>query len=286
MIGLRDYLTMEGLVFKVGADKNAQINPTRIQEHIFNTFKGHFRGIADKGVHFDDNISKLLQNYRSAFLQLAYHYSLQKDTASTAYNPVALDERLENFNRLSSRSKALTLLEDMDREIPEAVRPIGNPDLSIQLGRMYADLGKPDELRRRLEMATSRDDLRFESLCRLAGMWVSSFGDTAKAHQILKNAMGENPSGEMLYQAGGQLFQSGAYGLAADLFEQALKIDPNDGQSVGALMQALESLGDVPRAKRVLGEWIAKHPTDNGAKRRLEQLNGRPADSVAAATPK
>ncbi|MBI5059304.1 DUF2723 domain-containing protein [candidate division KSB1 bacterium] len=287
MIGLRDWLTMEGLVFKVNPKKDQQIDPVRIQEHLFKTFQGHFRGIDDPGVHFDDNVSKLLQNYRSAFLQLAYYYSNLPDTGATAAAPAALADRLENFNRLPNRQKALTLLEQMDSAIPEAIRPIGNPDLSVQLGRMYADLGKPEELRRRLEMATSREDLRFDSQCRLAAMWISSFGDTAQAHKILRSALGANPTGEMYYQAGGQLYQSQAFSIAADMFEQALKLDANDGQAVGALMQALEALGDTPRAKRVLNDWIAKHPTDAGAKRRLDQLDNRGAvDSIAAAPTK
>ncbi len=286
MIGLRDYLTMEGLVFRVNPRAkqiNMEIDPVALEKHIFETFRESFRGIDDPGVHFDDNVSKLLQNYRSAFLQLAYYYSSVPDTTTATATPASLDERMENFKRLPNRQKALTLLEYMDKVVPEEVRPIGNPELSVQLGRMYYELGKPDELKRRLDLATSRTDLRFDSRVRLAALWAAQFNDTAKARMSLNQALGENPSGDLCYQAGTQLFQSGAHQLASEMFEKALQLNPNDGSVVGALMQSLDAIGDLSRARTVLQSWVDKHPTDAGAKRRLEQLDQRLSGDTLAA---
>lgn len=281
MIGLRDYLTMEGLVFKINPKKD-MINAARIEEHIFKTFKGHFRGINDPDVHFDDNISKLLQNYRSAFLQLAYHYSSLPDSTPSSFNPKELSERVENFSKLSNRNKALTLMEMMDLNIPEEIRPISNAELSVQLGRMYSDLGRPEELKRRLDLALERDDLRFESLCRFAGLYASTFNDTTKSRAALRKALGKNPNAEQYFQAGGQLFQAGDYKLASELFEKSYQLDPNDGQTIGALMQALESSNNLPKAESILSDWVKRHPTDNGAKQRLEQLKRRIAGDTTA----
>jgi len=227
-------------------------------------------------VHFDDNISKLLQNYRSAFLQLAYHYSMEPDSpmaGATSYESLA--DRKANFDKLSNRQKALTLLEMMDEVIPEAVRPISNVELSVQLGRMYSDLGKPDELRRRLEMASDRADLRLETRGRLAAYWISSFGDTGKARQVIEEGLGGSTDVEAYYTIGSQLFSGGAPAMAAEYFERVYRANPNDGQLIGALLQSYENAGQTDKAVKLLEEWVQSHPQDRGAKQRLEQVQQR-----------
>ncbi len=290
MIGLRDYLTMEGLVFRVNPRAKTEptdINPAVIEKHLFSTFRSSFRGIDDPGVHFDDNVSKLLQNYRSAFLQLAYYYTSQPDTTQIPPSTASLDDRIENFSRLSHRQKALTLLEYMDKMVPESVRPIGNPELSVQLGRMYYDLGKPDELQRRLDMALAREDLRFDQRVRLAGMLVSILNDTTRARQAVMAALGENPTADLYFQAGTQLYQTGASKLAAELFERSIELNPSDGSAMGALIQSLESAGEIQRARTALKKWVDAHPTDASAKRRLEAMDRRlNPDTLAAVPPK
>ncbi len=276
MVGLRDFLTMEGLVFRVNPAGRQMIDPAAIERHLFETFQGHFRGIADPGVHFDDNVQKLLQNYRSAFLQLAYHFSSQPDPAGFAPTKYeSLTDREKNFDKLANKDKALTLLEMMDQAVPESVRPIGNPELSAQLGRMYADLGKPEELRRRLELATDRTDMRLESRARLASIWVTSFNDTAQANKIIQAGMSSTPTPEELYTVGSQLYSGGAYRLAADYFERAYQMNPNDGQAIGALLQSYENAGKPDKAAEVLQDWVSRHPTDKSAKQRLDQIRQR-----------
>ena len=276
MIGLRDYLTMEGLVFRINPRGRQSIDPVILERHLFETFNGHFRGIDQEDVHYDDNISKLLQNYRSAFLQLAYHYSTLPDPADLKpANYESLSDRITNFDKLANRDKALTLMEMMDQKIPESVRPISNPELSAQLGRMYADLGKPEEFRRRLEMASQRDDLRLETRARLASFWISTFNDTAEARKLIEGGIGPNPTGEAYYNVGTQLFSGGAYVLAADYFERAYNMNPNDGQAIGALLQSYENSGQPQKALSTLEDWVARHPQDRSAKQRLDQMRQR-----------
>ena len=276
MVGLRDFLTMEGLVFRINPRGRQMIDPDKIKTHVFETFSGHFRGIDDPGVHFDDNVSKLLQNYRSAFLQLAYHYSTQPDPPDlTPKSFESLADRIANFDQLPNKSKALTLLEMMDQQIPESVRPISNPELSVQLGRMFSDMGKPEELRRRLELAGKRQDLRPEIRARLASHWVTSFNDTATAVKLIEEGLSRNPTSEELYTIGSQLFGGGAYALAAHYFQRAYDLDPNDGQAIGALLQAYENTGRFREATETLQDWVNRHPQDRSAKQRLDQMRQR-----------
>lgn len=181
MVGLRDNLLMEGLVFRVTPQGRRGIDGEKIKTHLLDTFKGHLRGIGGPSVHFDDNVSKLLQNYRSAFLQLAYYYRSQPDPAGFAGQTyVSLDHQLANFDKLSNRDKGLALMKYMDRLIPETVRPISNVELSLQIGRMFADFGDNEELRKRLDWAAERDNLSFDAKMRVAGAYAGSLKDPAK----------------------------------------------------------------------------------------------------------
>lgn len=275
MIGLRDYLTFEGLVFRISPRKNAPMDAAAVRRNFFTTFNGHFRGINDSHVHFDDNVEKLLQNYRSGFLQLAYYYSTLPDSTPQAELPSkSADELIRNFDKLSNRQKALAVMMKMDAVIPESIRPISNPELSVQIGRMYSDLGRPDEFRRRLEAATTRTDIRQEQRLRLAAYWFSYFNDSTHANKLIADALGPNPSADQYYSAGREMFSAGAYPAAAEYFNKCLTMNQDDGQAIGGLLQCYQNMGDLISAQTLLESWLARHPGDKGAKQRLDQLHG------------
>lgn len=287
MVGLRDFLTMEGLVFRVSPGGGRGIDPERIKTNLLSTFKGHFRGIDDASVHFDDNVSKLLQNYRSAFLQLAYYYRSQADQPGFVGKTFSsLDDQIAHFEELSNRDKALALMKLMDHLIPEDIRPIGNVDLSLQIGRMFSDVGDNEELRKRLDWAEMRNDLSFESRMRLAGTYAGAIKDTARAGQIARAALGDNPTIEQLYTAGTTMYSSEAPEMAVEFFERIMQLDPRNGQGIGGLLQAYERLGKLQESVTLLENWLVTTPGDAGARRRLEDLRGRLAarDTSAAKT--
>jgi tetratricopeptide (TPR) repeat protein len=287
MIGLRDYLTMEGLVFRVNPRGRQTMDPDKIREDLFVTFKDHFRGIADPRVHYDDNVEKLMQNYRSAFLQLSYYYATQPDVNPESGSEFAtLDQQIANFDKLSNHRKALAALERMEEMIPEAVRPISSPELSIQIGRMYHDLGRPDELKNRLEAASKRDDLSLESASRVAALWIAGFNDTTRADALINKALGSNPTAENYLSVARELYSGGSYAWAVRYFDRVLAVDPNNGTAVGGLIQTCETLGDHTKALSVLETWVAHHPTDQGAKQRLDNLRAQMAGTTAPSAPK
>lgn len=279
MIGLRDYLSMEGLVFRVSPGGSGRgIDHEKLRENILVVFKDHFRGIDDPSVHFDDNVSKLLQNYRSAFLQLAYHYRSTPDPAG--FQPrqfSSLSEQLANFDQLSNRDKALALMRRMDELIPESVRPISNVELSLQIGRMFSDLGDTEELRRRLDWAEQRSDLPFDARLRIAGSYAGQLKDKTRAAEIARASLGENPTAEQLYSAGSTMYGSEAFDMAAEFFERVMQLDPRNGQAVGGLLQSYERLGQTEKAITLLENWLVTTPNDASARRRLEDLRGRVA---------
>lgn len=132
-IGLQEYLRMEGMAFRLVPEKrkpgmefiNAELVSKELQENPDYSedydprFK--FRGMNDEDIFFDENHSRLIQNYRNAFMRLALHY-------------------------LNTNQKDLTVktLDNMEKKLPRHLRsmPFG---LLYEIANLYLSAGSRDK---------------------------------------------------------------------------------------------------------------------------------------------
>ncbi len=125
-IGLNYYLRMEGMAFRLVPEKGTGtlqfVNPQVLHEELFVENPGFskaynpnfkFRGINDSTLFFDDNHTRMIQNYRNAFLSLAIYYL--------------------NSNRDSLAVRTLDLMEE---KIPSDFREIRDVAL-YETGNIY-----------------------------------------------------------------------------------------------------------------------------------------------------
>jgi hypothetical protein len=103
---LQDYMRMDGLALKVVPYKNWEISPEEMERNIVDVFK--YRSLQDPKVYYDNNIMGLLQNYRTAFLQLAEYHIQNNDLEKVKY-----------------------LLDTMEEKIPSKVIPWSNQNLKM-----------------------------------------------------------------------------------------------------------------------------------------------------------
>lgn len=76
------YLRMEGLVYRVAtrhAKPNESVNIEKMRKNLFEVYK--YDGLNDTTFYKDENARKLIQNYTTGFITLAYAYQDLKDTA-------------------------------------------------------------------------------------------------------------------------------------------------------------------------------------------------------------
>ncbi|MBP1678816.1 MAG: hypothetical protein H6Q29_727, partial [Bacteroidetes bacterium] len=133
-IGLDDYLWFHGLAWRLeprrvgredfGIEKkvleaNLMQEPTEPSRGPQYGYR--FRNIADPGVYFDENTTRLMLNYRSAFMRLALYYS----------------------NAESDTARAVATLNRMEELIPRSKIPMGWELLS-DLGTFYSRLGQTE----------------------------------------------------------------------------------------------------------------------------------------------
>jgi hypothetical protein len=106
-IGMQDYLKMEAMSFRVVPEKRKPnedyINVNLLKEQLFS--KGphfsrdfepgfNFRGLNDSTIFFDENHSRMVQNYRNAFIRLALYY-INKNQDNLAVETLdAMEERM------------------------------------------------------------------------------------------------------------------------------------------------------------------------------------------------
>jgi hypothetical protein len=133
-IGLDDYLWFEGLAWKLEPRKVSPddygLEASVLEKNLYDEPEGFsttprygykFRNVADPNVYFDENISRLMRNYRVAFRGLAMYYS-----------------------NIHQRDKSVATLERMDTLMPRSKLPM-EWDLSLNFANFYKELGRPDK---------------------------------------------------------------------------------------------------------------------------------------------
>ncbi|MCD6418023.1 DUF2723 domain-containing protein [bacterium] len=80
-VGYDPYLEMEGLVYRVTTTKgDHKVNVDKMRYNLFERYQ--YRGLKDPTIYKDENSRKLLQNYTTGFITLAYEYRRMQDTTN------------------------------------------------------------------------------------------------------------------------------------------------------------------------------------------------------------
>jgi hypothetical protein len=100
-IGLKDYLQLEGLAFRLTPKKGtsfwSNMNEVKMRDQLFTDLskaskvpaKGYlWRGLQDSTTYFDEDIRRLMTNYRQAFVLLSQYYINTPSMASKVTEPL------------------------------------------------------------------------------------------------------------------------------------------------------------------------------------------------------
>lgn len=217
-INLDPYLRMDGLALKVMPYKvQGEIAAEKLEENLFEKYK--YRNLGDPDVYFNNNIQKLLQNYRSTFMQLAFHY----------YQEGKYD-------------KMANTLDEMSKAIPEDTIPFTNSDIFLEIGRMYAQAGRPEVLRERLDKTLDNPRLGIQRKIRYASLYISTLND---------------------------------FETADSLFTEIYQQNPENGQVIGSLLRIYEEQQRWRDAYELVNSWVQNHPDDKNARQMLQRYERR-----------
>ncbi|MFN3821113.1 MAG: tetratricopeptide repeat protein, partial [bacterium] len=305
----KNFLAMEGMAFKLHPQPTGLIDPVRLAYNMFKVYK--YRNLDNPSVYYDDNIIRLLGNYRQALIQLAFHWSQEADATGnldTTGITLPLDERIENFDPLPPKVKSLTALEFMDVKIPEEQIPMRYEMLTLHIARLYSDLKRPDLARKKLDLYLKNQILNPQKAIDFGALYLSDANAPDKAQELFTKALKEELTLENLYRvaffwqqnrqdmnwveefyrlfventlpvdtqstirAANQLSALGLNDLAIEVFETILRSQPYNRNVLGGLVNACQNKGDYPKALDYLNEYLRVYPSDSAMIKRREQI--------------
>ena len=214
-IGLERYLRMDGLAFKVMSSTPIAANPdgtaiskeplypeliepARIEENLINKYR--YKNLNNPDVYINPNVKKLLQNYRSAFLQVGYKYLMA-----------------------GNKEKLVTLLASMEKVMPESVIPVISKMAQLQIGAMEREAGFPEKMEKRLEKLIAYPDNSFNDKLIYGSYYMRELKDYKAAMAIFQELVVEQPNS----------------GRAVGLLVSALESDNNYASAIEALREWL-----------------------------------------------
>ncbi len=204
--GLQRYLRMDGLTFKITTIPNWSIEPNILYDNLMHKYQ--YRNLNNPDVYYNPNIISLLQNYRSAFIQLANYYVSVQDSA-----------------------KIKEVIAKMEEVLPATVIPYTNKTIKqwVEAFRIYSGLVPLDSM----------------NLAAYSQRELETVGDL--------------------------LLRFRAPGKAKKIFEELVRLNPNNVRAKGYLVDIYAGEKNYQKAVDILEKWVKENPNDKGAMRRLNE---------------
>ena len=288
-IGLDQYLDMQGLTFQLKSHKTDPVDQDMMYKNLmtqvgpdewssdfsiagFNNNESSnylnwsreyqpgymFRNLGNDKIFYNDQIIRLLQNYRSAYMQLAVTYYMDYQKEKNKKSPD------ENF--LSDVSnKAVSVLDQMRFNIPELTIPITSEDLHYQVARLYGDLGRKESMKSILDKLILLEGLSPNDRVEYANVYFRELNDEEKSIEILTNMKNNFLKMEDMIKIKG--FSNNL--ISRNIWNTWQKAYPD---IVSSLVYIYNATNQKLEAEGVLVDWISRFPNDNNAKQMLEDL--------------
>ena len=286
-IGLDSYLDMQGLTFQLKSHKTKPVDQDMMYKNLmtqigpndwsteFDVSKFYddeegdyvnwsrdyksgymFRNLGNDEIYYNDQIIRLLQNYRSAYMQLAVTYYMDYQKEKTKKAP-------DTYLLADLSSKSVEVLDQMRFNIPEKTIPITSADLHYQVARLYGDLNRKDSMEEILEDLIGMEGVSPSNKVEYANVYYRELDNSEMAVNILSNLQNEYSKIENIIKVKG--FSS----ISNTSWKGWQKAFPD---IVSSLVYIYKSTNQNNEAEEVLVDWISRFPDDTNAKKLLEEV--------------
>ena len=236
-LGLDGYLEMEGLVYRFTPEKNIdnsmypRLNIEKITKNItqtdnmnmiiktaedynslINNQEGvyRYRNLNNKDIFFSHNIERLVQNYRSSFLQIA----------------------IELISDPLKYSKVNDILIQMEGYFPIDIIKIAHPDVQIQVGNLFNAVGNMTMFNKYMTHASQRNDLDIQQSYTIGQLLLENSDNTKLAVKHFYNMSIQYPNIFEISQSLSLAYiKDGEIDAAIKLIEDWILLYPNDSQA-------------------------------------------------------
>ena len=286
-IGLDSYLDMQGLTFQLKSHKTDPVDQQMMYKNLMtqigpdewstdfsiDEFRSEdknnyndwsrdykpgymFRNLGNDKIYYNDQIIRLLQNYRSAYMQLAVTYYMDYQNEKRKKEPDEI--LLSDFS-----SKSVAVLDQMRFNIPEESIPITSEDLHYQVARLYGDLDRKDSMKGILEDLIIMEGVSPTNKVEYANVYFRELDDAETAIGILSDLQNDYFKIENLIKI------QGMSSISTNSWKRWQKAFPD---IVSSLVYIYKSTNQNNEAEGVLVEWLSRFPNDSNAKKLLEEV--------------
>jgi len=192
-------------------------------------------------------------------MQLAVHYFMDYQKLSK--------EQKKGDNGFSLKTKVMTVLDEMNENIPENTIRIDSKELYYQMGRLYYGVGQSEKLREVLNNLLLRDDITIKDRVGYGQSYLVELDEPAVARDIFETLYNSFNEAELIVQTRG-LEKAG---LSSKSWKQWQN---NYSNIVSHLVIAYQRLEMEAEAETVLTGWLDRNPNDRQAKKLLNEIKG------------
>ena len=217
--GLQKYLRMDGLSFRITTIPNWSIDPDTLFNNL--VYKYQYRNLNNPNVFYNSNVIALLQNYRSAFIQLANYYASN-----------------------NQRERVRELIKKMQNIMPPSVIPYTNNIYRnwVDAYEYYSGIKNIDSINANNYTETFLNDL---------GRILVNLGEIEAAQKSFEEVLKLNPTN---IQAKGFLVDIYAkhsqYDKSIGILEDWLKQNPGDKQAKMRLEEYRKKMNEMKNEKQ------------------------------------
>ena len=288
-LGLDNYLDMQGLTFQLKSHKTDPVDAEKMYANLmtdigpqtwstnfnssdFNIKKNTqylswsreyqpgymYRNLGNDKVYYNKQTKRLLQNYRSAYMQLAITYYMDYNKEVNKKNN--LDE-----NKLTElKDKIISVLNKMGEKIPDSTIPIQSQELHYQVARIYGDLDDKISMRKIMDKLISGSIGRPLNRVEYANVYFKEFDEPEIALSILEDMRLQFQQMEGMVKTRG--FNKS---ITNNKWARWQKAYPDIISSLIYIYRDQDMLAD---AELVLSEWVNRNPSDENAKKILNEV--------------
>ena len=287
-IGLDSYLDMQGLTFQLKSHKTDPVDQdmmyknlmTKIgpedwstgftmvdfnnpDEKIYTNWSrdyqpGYmFRNLGNDKIFYNDQVIRLLQNYRSAYMQLAVTYYMDYQQEKRKKTP-------DEYLLADLSEKSVSVLDQMRSNIPEVTIPITSEDLHYQVARLYGDLDRKDSMEEILDDLISMPGISASNKVEYANVYYRELEDAETAVTILSDMQNKYIKMENMIKI------NGFSAIPSASWKRWQKAYPD---IISSLVYIYKATNQYQLAQDVLVDWISRFPNDNNAKKLLKEVS-------------
>tara|TARA_B110000444_G_scaffold109939_1_gene103858 strand:+ start:239 stop:3190 length:2952 start_codon:yes stop_codon:yes gene_type:complete len=289
-IGLDQYLDMQGLTFQLKSHKTKPVDADKMYENLMTNVGSNdwstnfdhekfydlkdgedylswsrdyqagyiFRNLGNDKIFFNQQTQRLLQNYRSAYMQLAVTYYMDFQRKQRKKNKSEED-------LVQLKTKIIKTLNRMSENIPEKTIPIQSEDLHYQVARIYGDLGEKESMRSILEQLVDRGNGRPLNRVEYANTFYKELNDIDKAISILDRMR------EDYLQIEGMVTIRG-FNKKSIKESKWVRWKEAYPEIVSSLVYIYRENNRSQDAEVVLSDWVLRNPSDKNAQKILEEV--------------